>query len=116
MFWKIIVSWYHLPIFTLILTLFFLLLNVLDGHSTYLVLKPDHYYREKNPIARWIFKKLKLPGGIIIFKTVLMAILIVAISFYAAWDPFTINIALSVADLLFLIVVFHNYRLYRKIR
>ncbi len=92
----------------------FLILNVLDGHSTYLVLKPHHYGREKNPVARWVFRKLGVPRGIIVFKTMLIAILIPAISYYAAWDVLTINITLLVADLLFLLVVMHNYRVYRR--
>lgn len=100
---------------TLFLTATFLLLNILDGHSTYLVLRPHHYEREKNPIARWVFRKLKLPRGIIIFKLILMSGLIIAISYYAAWDAFTINIAMIVADLLFLVVVTHNYRIARRI-
>ncbi len=104
----------YTPILCLILTLIFLILNILDGHSTFLVLKPHHYHREKNPVARWIFKKLGIPRGIIIFKTLLLVILILAISYYAAWDSLTINITLLVADLIFLGVVLHNYRVYKR--
>jgi hypothetical protein len=104
------------PILTLGITIVFLLLNILDAHSTYLVLKPHHYEREKNPIARWVFRKLKIPRGIVIFKVLLMSVLIVAISYYAAWDPLTINIAMLIADILFLVVVMHNYRIARRIR
>jgi len=106
----------HSQLLSLLLTAAFVVLNILDGHSTYLVLKPHHYHREKNPIARWIFKKLKLPRGIIIFKTILLSIIIVAIAYYTAWDPFTINIAMLIANLLFLLVVGHNYRVYRRMR
>lgn len=102
------------PVFTLVLSIIFLLLNILDGHSTFLVLKPHHFSREKNPIARWVFRKLGLPQGIIIFKTLLMSILVIAISYYAAWDALTINITMLVANILFLVVVLHNYRVYRK--
>ncbi len=105
----------HTPGLTLFLSSLFLLLNILDGHSTYLVLRPHHYEREKNPIARWVFRKLKLPRGIVIFKVILMSGLIIAISYYAAWDALTINIAMLVADLLFLVVVLHNYRIARRI-
>ena len=101
---------------SLILTGCFVILNILDGHSTYQVLKPHHYHRERNPIARWIFRKLRLPNGIVIFKAVLLAILIPAIAYYAAHDPFTINIVLSVSNILFLVVVLHNYRVYRKVK
>jgi len=104
------------PVLTLGITVVFLVLNVLDAHSTYLVIKPHHYEREKNPIARWVFRKLQIPRGIVIFKVLLMSILIVAISYYAAWDPLTINIAMLIADLLFLLVVLHNYRIARRIK
>jgi hypothetical protein len=105
----------HTPALTLALTIVFLLLNVLDAHSTYQVLKPNHYEREKNPVARWVFRKLQIPRGIVIFKVILMSILIVAISYYAAWDPFTINIAMLIADVLFVVVVLHNYRIARRL-
>jgi hypothetical protein len=101
---------------SLVLTGCFVVLNILDGHSTYQVLKPYHYQRERNPIARWIFRKLSIPNGIIIFKAVLLAILIPAMAYYAAHDPFTINIVLLVSNILFLIVVMHNYKVYRKVR
>jgi len=108
--------WFQKPLLCLALTLIFCILNILDGHSTFLVLKPHHYHREKNPLARWIFRKLGIPRGIIIFKTLLLTILILAISYYTAWDPLTINIAMLVADILFLLVVLHNYRVYRRIK
>jgi len=100
----------------IVLALIFLLLNILDGHSTWLVMKPHHFDREKNPIARWIFRKLGIPHGIVIFKAGLLSILILAGSFYGAWEPFTLNIVLIVADLLFSYVVVHNYRLHRRLR
>ncbi|MFO8145095.1 MAG: hypothetical protein R6T89_05150 [Candidatus Syntrophosphaera sp.] len=31
----------------------FVVFNVLDGYSTWKVLRPDHYARELNPVARW---------------------------------------------------------------
>ena len=99
---------------TLILTLIFLCLNVLDGHSTYLVLKPDHYERERNPVARWMFRKLKIPQGIIIFKTFLLSLLVVCIGYYAAYDALTINLAIGVGNILFILVLRHNYRVWHK--
>ena len=104
---------FHQPLLTLVLTAVFIILNVLDGHSTYLVIRPDCYHRERNPLARFIFRKLKVPAGIIIFKTVILAIVIPVIAYYAAWDAFTINVVMLVADLLFLWVVRHNYRIYQ---
>ncbi len=92
----------------------FVLLNVLDGHSTWMVLRPDHYRRERNPVARWIFRKFGLPRGIVIFKFVLLLVLSALFAFYAASDTFTLNIVLLVADIVFLVVVLHNYKVYRR--
>ncbi len=103
------------PVLLLILFCVFVLLNVLDGHSTWMVLRPNRYHRERNPVARWVFRKLGLPRGIVIFKFVLLLILGLAFAFYAASDTFVLNIVLLVANLVFLLVVLHNYRVYRKI-
>ncbi|MDZ4121436.1 MAG: DUF5658 family protein [Candidatus Cloacimonadaceae bacterium] len=104
----------HSSVVTLGLSILFLIMNAFDAHSTWLVLRPDHYSRERNPIARWVFRKLKLPGGIIFFKAVLLGILIPSIAYYTAWDSFTINIVLLVANLVFVLVALHNYRVYRR--
>ncbi|MDI3503885.1 MAG: hypothetical protein PWP64_821 [Candidatus Cloacimonadota bacterium] len=103
------------PLFWVLLSLF-IILNIVDGISTYLVMKPDHYKRERNPIARFVFRKLGIPKGIIIFKTVLLSILIPAMGFYAGHDVFTINIVLAISNLVFFFVVIHNYRVYHKIK
>jgi hypothetical protein len=107
---------YYLPMIPLIFIQFviFILLNVLDAHSTWSVLKPNHYRRERNPVARWIFRKLGLPKGIIIFKTVLLLFLGVVIAWYASYEPLLLNIVLFVANLVFLLVVIHNYNVCRK--
>jgi len=91
----------------------FLFLNILDAHSTWLVLKPDFYHRERNPIARWIFRKLHLPRGIIIFKLILLTLLG---WFIWHWhrDSLTINIGVLIGNLLFIIVVLHNYRVAKR--
>ncbi|HRY84802.1 MAG TPA: DUF5658 family protein [Candidatus Cloacimonadota bacterium] len=103
------------PKLTLSLGLLFILLNILDGHSTWSVLKPDHYYRERNPIARWIFRKLKLVPGIVIFKAVLLIFLSGCVGFYSAWDAGTINVVLLVANIIFTLVVLHNYRVAKRV-
>jgi hypothetical protein len=93
----------------------FILLNILDGHSTWKVLRPDHFRRERNPVARWIFRKLGLPRGIVVFKVVLLPILTAAIAVYASYETFLLNIILLVADIVFLLVVLHNYRVSRRL-
>ncbi len=99
----------------LLLFVLFVLLNVLDAHSTWNVLKPDHYNRERNPVARWVFRKLGIPRGIIIFKVVLLLILAIAFAFVASSATFTLNIILIIADLIFLLVVIHNYRICKRL-
>lgn len=108
---------YTLDQLPLLLILFgiFVLLNVLDGHSTWLVLRPRFYHRERNPIARWIFRKLGIPRGIVIFKIVLMLILAIAFYIYSREDVFTLNIILVIANIVFIIVVWHNYGVCRKL-
>lgn len=94
-------------------SLVFLSLNILDGWSTWLVLKPDHYDRERNPVARRVFRTLKLPAGLVLFKAVLLSCLGVFIAYY--WhESLTINIALLIGNLLFLYVVRHNFKVHRK--
>ena len=102
-------------LFWILLSLF-IGLNVLDAHSTHLVMRPHHYHRERNPVARWVFRKLGLPGGIVFFKALLLGVLIPAMIWYKAEDVFSINIVLSTADILFVVVVAHNYNVYRKIQ
>lgn len=102
------------PLFWVLLGTF-IGLNVLDAHSTYLVLRPHYFYREKNPVARWFFRWLGIPRGIVIFKAVLMSILTPAMIYYAVHDVFTINIVLLVSGIIFCLVVTHNYRVHKKI-
>ncbi len=94
----------------------FCTLNLLDGHSTYQVLKPYYYHRERNPVARWVFRRMGLPQGIVVFKAIILGMLIPAMSYYAAHDPFTINIVLVVSGVVFTLVVLHNYRVYNRIK
>ncbi|HOV16491.1 MAG TPA: DUF5658 family protein [Candidatus Cloacimonadota bacterium] len=93
--------------------LVFLLLNILDGYTTWLVMKPDHYERERNPIARYVFKKLKAPFSIVIFKAVLLSLLGI---FIYNWreEAFTLNIALIVGNLLYFGVVLHNNKVHKR--
>lgn len=98
------------------LFLIFTLLNILDGHSTWQVIKPNHFHRERNPLARWIFRKLGIPQGIVIFKAILLLILAGAFYVYSRSDVFTLNIVLLVANTVFLLVVIHNYKVSRRLR
>jgi len=93
----------------------FVILNILDGHSTWKVLYPDKHHREMNPLARWVFRKLGVTKGIITYKTVLILIIGILFGHYAKKDTFSLNVILSLANIVFLITVVHNYKVYRKI-
>jgi hypothetical protein len=94
----------------------FVILNVLDGHSTWLVVQPDHYRREKNPFARFIMKKLGLIPGIITLKLLLLIPLALVTMDYFKDDMKGYILVFSGADLLYSLVVSNNYRIYRKMR
>ena len=111
---KTVVYLLHSYILALICGMIFILLNVLDAHSTWLVIRPNNYSGERNPVARWVFRKLGIPQGIVIFKAGLLAILIPCMFYYSAYEVFTMNIVLIVADILFLWVVLHNYKHFRQ--
>ncbi len=99
-----------------VLSVIFVILNILDGHSTYIVLRPDHFKRERNPIARWIFRKLSVLRGIIIWKSVLLIALLVLIFTQYLDEPYFLNIILIIANLFFTWVVIHNYSVYKKLK
>ena len=93
----------------------FVILNILDGHSTWKVLYPDKYHREMNPLARWVFRKLGVTKGIITYKSILILIIGFLLGHYARKETFSLNIILTVANIVFLITVLHNYKVYQKI-
>ncbi|HNX00796.1 MAG TPA: DUF5658 family protein [Candidatus Cloacimonadota bacterium] len=101
---------------TKILAVVFVILNILDGHSTYIVLRPNHYARERNPIAKWVFKKLGILPGIIIWKTLLLAVMIYLIFTQYMEEAYLLNIILLVANGFFTWVVIHNYKVYRRLK
>jgi hypothetical protein len=105
----------HSSVFEAVMGSLFLILNILDAHSTWLVLRPDNYHRERNPIARWVFKKLMLPMGIVFFKASILGPLSIFIMYW--WnEAFTINLALLIGNLLYLYVVIHNYKVQKGYR
>ena len=105
----------------------FFILNILDGHSTYRVVSIGSYKNEKNPIARFLIKKLGVLKGIILIK--MLSILTVFIMLFKYSKMFTkeFNITMLIADIFYTWVVVHNYknlykmidrqeRLYKKIK
>ena len=93
-------------------------LNVLDGVSTWQVLKPNHYHRERNPLARWMFMKLGLTRGVLLAE-VLWIGFIGAVFFLTFTHPVgsvVLLVLLCVGVLIFLRVVSGNFRTWRRIR
>lgn len=93
-------------------------LNILDGVSTWIVVRPNHYHRERNPLARWIFTKLGITKGIILSETLWIGF-ISGIFFLLFRHPFlssVLLILLCLGVLIFLQVVSGNIRAWQKIR
>ena len=93
-------------------------LNILDGVSTWKVVKPDNFHRERNPLARWMFSKLGLLRGLIVAELLWIGF-ISAVFFLLAKHPLldTVLLALlGVGVLVFLLVVRGNFRTWRNIR
>lgn len=105
---------------TTLVALYFILvaLNLLDGLSTWQVLKPNHYHRERNPVARWMFIKLGLTRGLVLAE-VLWIGFISAVFFltftHPVWDV-ALLVLLCVGVLVFLRVVSGNFRAWQSIR
>lgn len=99
----------------IVLTALFLILNIMDAHSTWLVLQPNHYQGEKNPIARLLFHWLGVKKGIITLKTVLLSAILYIIYQYHKEDPHGVSLAMLAANGIFVFVVRHNYRLAAKL-
>lgn len=94
----------------------FVILNLMDGHSTFLVVRPDNFGREKNPFARFIMKKMGLIPGIITLKSLLiLPLTLVALDFIRK-DVKSYFLVFSIADLLYGLVVCNNYRIYGNMR
>jgi hypothetical protein len=99
----------------IILIALLVVLNLLDIHSTILVVGRLGLHSEKNPLARWVFRKLGLRPGIFLLK----GLLLVIIPFLLAEFPQarTESLwALAAVDLLYLLVVGNNYRIWIRIR
>jgi hypothetical protein len=92
----------------------FVLLNVLDGHSTFLVVSNAGLRSERNPIARFFFRKMGLKTGIVTLKSLSSLIIIIAYIFITDVRH-ELSIVLCFANAFYVLVVINNYRNYRKI-
>ena len=92
----------------------FILLNLFDGHSTYLVVKKTSIKNERNPVARFIFKIFGPAIGIITLKCILIP-LVFLMFYYFSFRNTEMNIILILANFFYLSVVIHNYNVVRKL-
>ena len=96
------------------LLIIFVILNYFDGHSTYMVVTKTSIKSEKNPVARLIFKIFGPLAGIIILKSILIPIIFLMF-YYFSFRNVEMNIILLFANIFYLAVVIHNYRVVKKI-
>lgn len=106
-----------MAIFDSVITLYILYgiyaaLNVMDGFSTWLVLRPDHFELEANPLAKRIFIRLGIPNGIIITEAGVLTLLTPFIFFLAGLQISLAIVLLLAANIVFLWVVGDNLRIY----
>lgn len=86
----------------------------MDGHSTFLVVSNSGLRSERNPIARFFFRKMGLKSGIVTLKSFSVLIIILAYIFINDIRH-ELNIVLCFANAFYILVVINNYRNYRKI-
>ena len=94
----------------------FLILNALDGITTWLVMRPAHYNREANPIARWLFIKLRIPRGIIIVEGATQTLVTLLIFWLLSLNSLLTKILLGFGILVFGWIVLGSFGLIRKLR
>ncbi len=94
---------------------FFLLLNLLDAHSTYSVVKNSDLRSEKNPIARYLFRKMGIIKGMIFLKMISVFLIPLMVWTYRE-DPKSINLFLIIINFLYVAVVSNNYRIVKKLK
>ncbi len=99
---------------SVLLLIVFLILNILDAHSTWLVLKPNKYRQERNPLARLVMKKLGVKRGIYLLKLGLLIPFTVFTVLYLRDDEKGFNLVFTITDVVFGFVVYNNYKIYRK--
>jgi len=99
----------------IVLLIIFISLNILDAHSTYLVVSHSSYESEHNPIAQLLFKKLGLVPGILVLKSIVIVLIFLIVKYYTLLKT-EILIILAIANIVYSIIVTKNYRHYRKLK
>lgn len=101
-----------------ILYIVLVVLNVLDGVSTWKVVRPKHLHRERNPVARWIFAKLGLLPGILLAEFLWISA-ITAVVFLLGSLPvwgYVVLALLFIGIAIFTWIVLNNLKNWRLIR
>ena len=93
----------------------FIILNILDAHSTLKVIAITSYRSEKNPVARFLFKLIGPLAGVIVLKSILIPVIFLMF-YYFSFQRKDITIVLSIASILYLLIVIHNYSVVKKIK
>lgn len=96
------------------LIIIFIILNILDGHSTLKVISKTSIKSEKNPVARFLFKLVGPLTGIICLKSILIPVIILMM-YYFYYKLLDMIIILIIANFFYLAVVIHNYKVFNRI-
>ncbi len=105
---------FSLPIFLLLLFVF-IALNILDVHSTFLVVSNTSTRSERNPVARFLLRKLGVKRGLVTLKLLLIPILALMVWYYPQARKEIVGVLL-LSNFLYLLVVANNYRIHRRIQ
>jgi len=101
----------------LLFSLFLLLavLNVLDGISTWKVVKRGSNKNEKNPLARFLFNLMgPIPAMIFLKGIAIIIILYISIN-YQDFEP-EVHTLMIILNLIYLYIVLHNYKVLKILK
>ena len=91
------------------------ILNVLDGLTTWLIIKPDKFQREANPVARWLFIKMGIPNGIIIVEAVWISTVSLVVFWVAGRNMLLAKMLLGLGFVVFGWIVQGSFRIMKKL-
>ena len=100
----------------LVLYIILVALNLADGITTWIFVHPDHYHREANPLARWIFGKLGITSGIILSELLWIGFISLLFFFVFPTLPYLATPLLSLGLLIWGILIPINIRYCLKLR
>lgn len=105
-----------MSILLLVLYLVLLVLNLMDGITTWIFVRPDHYDREANPVARWMFRRLGITRGIILAELLWMGA--VTLLFLTVFQKYSTAglVLMSLGVLVWLYIIPGNVRYCLRLR